>query len=306
MSIAAGTNRMIVGEPAAREPRIIVMDVESTGKERATDQIIEMCIRLGIGPAAESRVWRIKPEVKIHPEATTVHGITEEDVASCPSFVELAPAFLFLIDQADVIVGYNVAFDLDMLQAELSRAKIPPLDFGGKLVVDVLRLWHHVEPRTLVAAHAKFCGAELVDAHQAEADVAATARVLGSMLATFGLADKPWSEIAAIADPFANRTTWLGPSHHIQWDETGAVVFGFGKYKGQQVVNADAGFLRWVLAKDFPPHVKKICTVALERRRQFGDWISTYYRRPVSKASAIDDVDVQEPSSPPFQLEATP
>ena len=34
---------------------IVVLDVESTGKERATDQIIELCLQLGIGPDAESR-----------------------------------------------------------------------------------------------------------------------------------------------------------------------------------------------------------------------------------------------------------
>jgi DNA polymerase-3 subunit epsilon len=285
-------------------PKIVVLDVESTGKERATDQIIEMCIRLGIEQNAESRTWRIRPEVPIHPEATGVHGITPDDVVGCPSFAELVGEFLPLITGADVIIGYNVAFDLDMLQAELSRAKMPPLDFGGKQIVDVLRLWHHVEPRTLVAAHAKFCGTELVDAHQAEADVAATARVLASMLAQFGLADKPWPEIAAISNPFANRSMWLGPSQHIQWDESGAVVFGFGKHKGQQVAHADAGFLRWVLAKDFPPHVKKICEVALERRRQFGDWITTYYRRPASKTADPESQPSAQETA--FRLEACP
>jgi len=274
--------------------KIVVLDVESTGKERVTDQIIEICIRFGIEQTAESRVWRIRPEVPIHPEAVAVHGITPEAVAACPLFADLVSEFLPLIAGADVIVGYNVSFDLDMIQAELSRAKMPPLDLAGKLVVDVLRLWHHVEPRTLVAAHQKFCGEALVDAHQAEADVAATARVLASMLSAFGLADKPWPEIAAIADPFANRTTWVGPSPHIQWDEIGAVVFGFGKYKGQQVVQADRGFLRWVIGKDFPPHVKKICEVALERRHQFADWIAAYYRRPAAKPSQVMQPSVSE------------
>jgi len=273
--------------------KIVVLDVETTGKERATDQIIELCVRFGLGSDAVSRVWRIRPSVPIHPEATGVHGITAEDVAGCPLFPELVPEFLPLIADANVIVGYNVAFDLDMLQAELSRARLPPFDLTGKQIIDVLRLWHYAEPRTLVAAHMKFCGAELVNAHQAEADVAATARVLASMLAKFGLSDKPWTEIALISDPFANRVTWLGPSHHIQWDASGAVVFGFGKYKGQQVGHADAGFLKWVLAKDFPPHVQKICRIALERRREFDVWIATYYPRPVAKAPAG-----QEPFKP--------
>ena len=269
--------------------KVVVLDVETTGKERATDQIIELCIRFGVGPDADARTWRIRPEVPIHPEAISVHGITMEALATCPLFPAVVSEFLPLIVEADVLVGYNVAFDLDMIQAELARAGMPPLNFTGRQIVDVLRLWHHHEPRTLVAAHAKFCGEALVDAHQAAADVAATARVLSSMLAAFGLSDKPWPEIAAISDPFANRTAWIGPSPHIQWDESGAVVFGFGKYKGQQVTNADGGFLRWVLAKDFPPHVKKICTVALERRRSFGDWIDTYYPRP---AKVVVDLDL--------------
>jgi DNA polymerase-3 subunit epsilon len=271
-----------VSPEGKRGTQVVVLDVETTGKDRATDQVIELCVRLGLGSDAASRTWRIRPEVPIHPEATAVHGITAEALASCPLFWEAAPEFLPLIGGADVVVGYNVSFDIDMLQAELTRAGIPPLSFAGKQVVDVLRLWHHVEPRTLVAAHAKFCGEALVDAHQAEADVAATARVLSSMLAAFGLAGRPWSEIAAISDPFAGRAAWIGPSSHVQWDESGAVVFGFGKHKGQQVAHVDAGFLRWVLARDFPPHVKKICSVALERPLRFGAWIATYYARPVS------------------------
>jgi DNA polymerase-3 subunit epsilon len=265
-------------------PQIMVLDVESTGKEKATDQIIELCLRFGLSLEAESRTWRIRPSIAIHPEASAIHGITARDVADCPLFSDIAPEILSLLTRANVIVGYNVAFDLDMLQAELARATIPPLDLAGKHVIDVLRLWHHVEPRTLVAAHQKFCGTALIDAHQAAADVAATARVLTAMLETFGLAAKSWSEIAAVSNPFANRSAWLGPSPHIQWDESGAVVFGFGKYKGRQVTHVDRSFLKWILAKDFPPHVKKICTVALERDRQFIDWITTFYPRPASRA----------------------
>ena len=278
--------------------RIVVLDVETTGKERAIDQIIEMCLRFGLGPDAEARTWRIRPEVPIHPEALAVHGISMEALADCPLFAAVVTEFLPLISAADMIVGYNVAFDLDMIQAELARAEIPPLLIAGKQVVDVLRLWHHVEPRTLVAAHAKFCGEPLVDAHQATVDVAATARVLSSMLSTFGLTEKPWPEIATISDPFANRAAWIGPSPHLQWDASGAVVFGFGKYKGQQVGHADGGFLRWVLAKDFPPHVKKICRVSLERRRKFDEWITTYYPRPPAKDAEPAESQETKPVDP--------
>jgi DNA polymerase-3 subunit epsilon len=282
---------------------VVVLDVETTGKDRAVDQVIELCLQLGAGAGDEARTWRIRPSVPIHPEATKVHGITAEDLSSCLPFGDVAAEFLPLIEEADVIIGYNVSFDLDMLQAEFSRMQIPPLELGRKQIVDVLRLWHHVEPRTLVAAHQKFCGEALVDAHQATADVAATARVLSAMRATFGLEDRSWPELASISDPFSGRATWLGPSLHIQWDASGAVVFGFGKHKGCQVDQVDAGFLRWVLAKDFPPHVKKICQVALERRRQFQDWISQYYPRP-EPMQEESSVEVPQESSVEVPQEA--
>lgn len=277
---------------------MIVLDTETTGIDSARDQIVEICLSVNGSP----RVWRVRPTIAIPAAATAVHHITDSDVADCPPFAEVAAEIVALISTAEVVAGFNLKFDLDMLQSEMACADLPPIDLSAKHLICALRLWHHVEPRTLVAAHAKFCGEELIDAHQAEADVAATARVLVSMLSAFGLTGKPWPEIAAISDPFAKRTTWIGPSHHIQWDESGAVVFGFGKHKGQQVAHVDAGFLRWVLAKDFAPHVKKICRVALERPLTFGAWIATYYSRPAAKEAELPGSLSSEPD--PFADDA--
>lgn len=271
---------------------IVVIDVESTGKDRAKDQIVEICIQDGLHSydledgikAGVSHVWRIKPSVPIHPEAEKVHGITAESLASCPSFADVAPAILAIITAAEVIVGYNVAFDLDMLQAEIARAGIKPLDLSTKHVVDVLRLWHHVEPRTLAAAHEKFLGSPLENAHAAGADVPATARVLEAMLAKFGLADRAWPEIAAIANPFEGRENWIGPSHHVQWSDAGP-VFMFGKNKGVRVDETDTGFLQWVVDKDFPRHVKHICRAAMKfRGLQLEMWIANQYPRALKEA----------------------
>lgn len=264
-------------------PAIVVLDVETTGKDRARDQVIELCIQLGLDECAEFRTWRFKPSVPVHPEATKVHGITDADLVDCPAFAAIASSIVAYIAGTDVIVGYNVAFDLDMLQAELARAGLPALDLAAKQVVDVLRLWHTVEPRTLAAAHQKFCGAELVDAHQAAADVAATSRVLVGMLATFGLGGKPWPELAAMANPFAARANWIGPSHHIQWSADGKTILAFGKNNGRPLDETDPGFLRWVIDKDFPPHVKEVCRAALQLRGEaLTTWIAQRYPRPAT------------------------
>lgn len=241
---------------------MIILDTETTGLSTSSDQIIEICI--SVNDAV--KVWRVRPTIAIPPAAAAVHGITDADVAHCPPFATVAPEIVTIVSAADVVVGFNLRFDLDILAAELARAGYQPLDLAGKQVVDVLRLWHHVEPRTLVAAHERFVGAPLDNAHAAAVDVAATGRVLEAMLDRFGLAGKAWPELAAIANPFTGREKWIGPTHHVQWHDSGHAVFAFGKNSGQRIDAVDPGFLRWVLGKDFPSHVKDICHLALHKR----------------------------------------
>jgi hypothetical protein len=84
-----------------------------------------------------------------------------------------------------------------VLQAEFARAGLPPLDVGDKLIVDPYRLWSAIEPRGLKYAHRRFCGSDFDGAHQAQADVAATAAVLCGMLTTFGL-QAEWHSLAEL------------------------------------------------------------------------------------------------------------
>lgn len=276
---------------------VVILDVETTGKDRARDQVIELAIRIGLSDEdALDQSWRFRPAVPIAPDATKVHGITDADLATCHTFAEHAAEVLAILHKADVIVGYNVAFDIDMLQAELARAGLPPLDLDAKWVVDVLRLWQHVEPRTLSAAHDRFVGEPLEGAHQAGADVAATGRVLLGMVSDWGLqagvSAQPdlwqWSELAAISDPFTSRASWIGPSHHIQWDADGFAIFAFGKYANRRVDQVDPGFLRWVGGKDLPPHVRDICAAALKLPAvHLKPWIAERYpRRPAASTEA--------------------
>lgn len=249
--------------------RIIVFDCETTGTDRLQDQIIELCIQSGLGEDALNQTWRIKPSVPIHPGAQAVHGITMADLAGCPAFGDLVDAIVAVFADADVIVGYNIAFDIDMLQAELGRVGRSPIDFGGKQIVDAFRLWQQCEPRSLQHAHQRFVGNGFDAAHSASADVAATGRVLEGMLRAFNLDGQDWTQIANVCDP--GRASWVGPSRHLRW-EGEAILFNFGKYFGapiSEIANGpDRSFLRWILdrppGRDFPPHVTEICRAALE------------------------------------------
>ena len=267
--------------------RIVIFDCETTGTDRLADQVIELCIQRGLADDAPSQTWRIKPTAPIHPGAQAVHGISLADLEGCPPFAEIADAIAAVFAETDVIVGYNIAFDIDMLQAEYTRIGRPMLDLAGKKVVDAFRLWQQCEPRSLQHAHQRFVGNGFAAAHSASADVAATGRVLSGMLRAFQLDGHDWEAIACKCDPqHGARASWVGPSRHLRW-EGDVVVLGFGKHANAPVhalaAGPDRGFLRWVVERDFPVHVAEVCRAALDLPgEEFLTWVRRKYPAPPS------------------------
>jgi DNA polymerase-3 subunit epsilon len=262
-------------------PRIVIFDCETTGTDRVADQIIELCVQRGLDHMAPGAVttWRIKPAVAIHPGAQAVHGISMAELEGCPAFGELAGAIAEVFADSDVIVGYNLAFDIEMLQAEYARIERPPPDFTTKQIVDAFRLWQQCEPRSLQHAHHRFVGNRFEAAHSASADVAATGRVLAGMLEHFKLAGQDWAQIASVCDP--GRASWVGPSRHLRW-EGDVIVLGFGKHGGaplhQLAAGPDRSFLTWILERDFPEHVCNVCRAALDLDgEKFLAWAREHY-----------------------------
>jgi len=272
---------------ASGGPRIVIFDCETTGTDRLQDQVIELCIQRGLADDAPSQTWRIKPAAPIHPGAQAVHGITLADLEGCPAFAAVADDIAAVFAETDVIVGYNIAFDIDMLQAEYTRIGRPLLDLNGKKVVDAFRLWQQCEPRSLQHAHQRFVGNGFAAAHSASADVAATGRVLSGMLRAFNLAGEDWESIACKCDPqYASRASWVGPSRHLRWDGD-VVVLGFGKHSNapvhQLAAGPDRSFLRWVVERDFPVHVSEVCRAALDLSGdEFLDWARRRYPAPAA------------------------
>lgn len=282
-----------------------MFDCETTGIDFTRDQVIELCVQHGLTDGARSQTWRMKPSVPIHPAAQAVHGITMADLADCAPFSAYADEIAEVFAGADVIVGYNLSFDIDMLQAEYTRLGRPPLDLANKKIVDAFRLWQQCEPRSLQHAHRRFVGDDFASAHSASADVAATGRVLVGMLRHFNLHDQDWAQIANVCDP--GRATWVGPSRHLRW-ENEVIVLGFGKHMGMPLHELAAGpdrsFLRWVLEKDFPPHVTEICRAALElSAEELLAWVRERWPPPKPHAAPPQPV---APALPPAQAVPVP
>jgi predicted DCC family thiol-disulfide oxidoreductase YuxK len=259
---------------------IVIFDLEATGLDTAHDEIVEFAAQIGLGRGAETWTCRIRPTQPIPAAASAIHGIRDADVATCDPFPAHAARIRSILTGADVLVGYNLAYDLELLDAELDRHGLPPLDLSRTLVVDALALWRREEPRTLAGAHERFVGGGFEGAHRASEDVAATGRVLEGMLEAFGLGDASWPAIAERAEP--GRRRWIGSSGHVEW-RAGVPVMTFGRHRGRALDAVAAtedgrSYLGWVLDARFPPHVKRIARLALEldpralRRRLAGDY----------------------------------
>lgn len=266
---------------------LVAFDVETTGKNPLMDQIIELSIcRVAASdlssPLAPVYVQRFKPDVPVSPGAQAVHGLSDDDLRDQPPFSRCADEIESLLLSADVLVGYNVGFDIRFVEAEFQRLG-RTLNLYSKPVVDPLRMWQSLEPRRLENAVERFVGTSLDDAHSAEADTRAVLDVLDGMRAAFGLEDASWEELAAFTSP--ERASWVGPSHHLRW-ESDQVVIGFGKYSGQSVLDlsqTDPDYLRWMEGKgDFPAHVKNLCKGALSglTRREYHDRVARHFPRP--------------------------
>ena len=82
------------------------------------DRIIEVSVlKLLPGGAHDHRTRRVNPGVPIPMEATTIHGISDDDVADMPTFRAIAPGLARYLDGCD-LCGYNILkYDLRLLAA---------------------------------------------------------------------------------------------------------------------------------------------------------------------------------------------
>ncbi len=281
------------------EPKIVVFDVETTGTDKQKDQIIELCMQFGLDADADSRTWRMRPSVTMDPGAQAVHGISVEDLADCPLFADAADELRALFADADMLVGYNLRFDIDMLQAEYLRLRQAPVDLSNKLIVDPFRLWQQCEPRSLMDAHKRFAGGAFDAAHSAAADVAATGRVLRGMIESFGL-DPNWEKVADVCEP--DRAFYIEGSKHLRWDEAQNVTIGFGKHAGTLLTELasgpEANYLRWIMGKDFPAHVLEACSKALDLDAdEFEAWAAERFSAAPGATSTASAEPSPEPKS---------
>lgn len=234
------------------------IDLETTGVNLGTDRIVEIAIVKILTDG--SRIVKrklINPEMPIPKTSSDIHGITNEMVKDAPTFKQVAHELKQILDGCD-IAGYNSnRFDIPLLMEEFLRVQVE-FDMKGRRLIDVQKIFHQMEQRTLGAAYKFYCNKTLEGAHSAEADASATYEILEAQTQRYpALGNTVESIIKAIGEDvivdFARRFVM----------ENGVEVFNFGKFKGRavsDVLKAEPQYYDWMMKGDFPQHTKQKLT----------------------------------------------
>ena len=234
---------------------LAVIDLETTGTNLSNDRIVEIAI-IRILPDGSQTIKHklINPEIPIPVSSSDIHGITNEKVKDAPTFKQAANELKQFLDNCD-LAGYNSnRFDIPLLVEEFLRVGME-FDTKGRKLLDVQRIFHMMEQRTLSAAYRFYCNKNLDGAHGAHADASATWEVLEAQLVKYPQLGVDLESILKVTGEdeivdFARRFTM----------ENGVEVFNFGKHKGRTVVDVlkmEPQYYDWMMKGDFPLHTKQ-------------------------------------------------
>jgi DNA polymerase-3 subunit epsilon len=243
---------------------IVFFDVETTGLDVGVDKIVSIAVTK-IMPDGEmiNKNSLINPVIPIKKEASDIHGIKNEDLLDKPKFPQLAKSLFDFMNDC-YIAGYNNNyFDNAMLQEEFLRCGIefPNYDIVS---IDVCAIFKNFEKRDLSSALKFYCGKELENAHDANADNTATVEVFFAQLEKYDeLKGKTLNEISKIG----KNEDWVDFQGRIVRDAEGDYCWNFGKAKGKKI-KFEMGFGDWVLTNNFPQSFKNIVIKILKEYRK--------------------------------------
>ena len=227
--------------------KLIFFDTETTGNEQK-DFLCQLAYKVG----NNTFTGLYKPSVKIPPQASAVHHITNKMVADKPAFQESAemPAIKKLFESEDsVVVAHNAVFDLAMIKKE----GISPNKF-----ICTLRVARYLDKEEKIERYNLQYLRYLL-----EIEVEATAHdAMGDVL----VLEKLFERLKRKLMEEESRASADGARHDFAKSEDEAIekmidissrpsllrTFGFGKHNGKRIediAKIDRGYLEWLLAQ---------------------------------------------------------
>jgi DNA polymerase III subunit epsilon len=203
--------------------RPIFYDTETTGVKAERDRIIEIAAFDPINNRSFEQL--VNPGSPIPPDATAIHGITDEMVAKAPSFHDVALEFSRFCEGEVVLIAHNNdGFDIHFLRHEFSRAgqAMPNWRFLDSL--KWARRYRPDLPRHTLQFLREIYGIAANNAHRALDDVIVLHQVFSKLTDDL--------HIEQVYD-LLNRQK---PVHHMT----------FGKHQGVPLQQVPKNYLQWL------------------------------------------------------------
>jgi DNA polymerase III subunit epsilon len=159
-----------------------VVDIETTGGNFHQDRIIEVAVVIhnGVRVVAEYTSL-VNPEKPIQPFISRLTGISNKMVKSAPTFEDIAEELADVL-KGHVFVAHNVRFDYGFIKASFKRAGIS-YRAPHFCTVELSREIFPGHPSYSLGKLSKSMGISVAHRHRAFGDAAATAELLGRMVA---------------------------------------------------------------------------------------------------------------------------
>ena len=220
--------------------KLIFFDTETTGNTEK-DFLVQIAYKSG----DENFTGLYKPPIKIPPEASAIHHITNKMLENKPTFKESTdqPKIKKLFeDTSSVVVAHNAPFDLTIIKKE---------DIEPKKFICTLRLSRHLDPEEKIERYnlqylRYFLDLDVeAQAHDAMGDVLVLEKLFERLKKKMEEEIAPTPEgVGVTTESVVNKMVEI--SSHPSLFHT----FKFGKHNGkriEEVMQTDRGYLEWLL-----------------------------------------------------------
>ncbi len=189
----------------------VVLDVETTGLNRNTDEITEIgAVRIENGREVKEFSMLIDPQIPIPEKVTELTGINSAMVRGQPKIGEVIHDFAAFCEGA-VLVAHNADFDTAFFKRAFKNAGLP-FDYPVLDTLALCRNYYRTMKTHKLGQVCKELGIDLKNAHRAVHDARATSLVLIKTLESLGK-EKPLERLDDLNSCFA--TDAGGESRHI-------------------------------------------------------------------------------------------
>ena len=231
-----------------KKETFVCLDCETTGLDTNKDRIIEIAIcHFSFDEILESFESLIDPERKIPAQSILIHNIADDMVQGKPKIHTVLDT-IFSIASNHTIVGHNIDFDINIINAESSRVHYKN-QLSLKNTIDTVRLarlFAQTETNSLEALR-KYFSIDELGAHRAMADVLVNIEVFKKLSYDY----KSIQQIQSILQkPIIMKCMPLG------------------KYKGKSFKDIPFSYLTWARHQDFDQDLLFSIETEIKKRKR--------------------------------------